>query len=143
MRWLEEWCRWNAGEYDARIEVAAWHVENERDERAAELYAEANEVDMFRRDLHIDWARTLERLGRFKEAAREYGVAVAVPPKLDPDHVVFKGPADRLPPGVDPENLPASLLGSLPQEMLEPIPLSDSEREELLALQAGCEAKSQ
>ncbi|MEM8713545.1 MAG: hypothetical protein AAGG01_21590, partial [Planctomycetota bacterium] len=111
MRWLEEWVRWNAGEYDARIEVAAWHVENERDERAAQLYAEANEVDMFRRDLHIAWAETLERLGRFEEAAREYGVALAVPPKLDPDHVTFIGPADRLPQGVDPSNLPPSILG--------------------------------
>ncbi|QDV06833.1 hypothetical protein Poly30_23490 [Planctomycetes bacterium Poly30] len=143
MRWLEEWTRWNAGEYDARIEVAEWHVENGRDARAAELYAEANEVDMFRRDLHIDWAKTLERLGRFSEAAREYGVALAVPSKLDPAHVVFTGPADQLPQGVDPENLPASLLGDLPQEFLEPVPLSEEERAELVSLKAACEAKAQ
>lgn len=143
MRWLEEWTRWNAGEYDARIKVAAWHVENERDERAAELYAEANEVDMFRRDLHIEWAKTLERLGRFAEAAREYKVALAVPPKLDPDHVVFTGPADQLPQGVDPENLPASILGGLPQEFLEPVPLSEDERAELTARKEACEAKAE
>lgn len=143
MRWLEEWTRWNAGEYDARIEVAAWHVQNGRDDRAAALYSEANEVDMFRRDLHIAWAKTLDRLGRYPEAAREYGVALAVPARLDPDHVVFTGPAEQLPQGADPENLPPGLLGELPQEFLEPIPLTEDERAELLSLKEACEAKAQ
>ncbi len=143
MRWLEKWTLWNAGEYDARMKVAAWHVEQGRDGRAAELYSEANEVDMFRRDLHIEWAETLERLDRFEEAAREYGVALKVPAKLDPDHVVFTGPADQLPEGVDPRNLPASILGELPQDLLEPIPLTDSERADLEEAQERCAAKAQ
>ncbi len=143
MRWLENWVRWNAGEYDARMEIAAWHAGKGSDARAAELYSEANEVDMFRRDLHIAWAECLERLERYEEAAREYGVAVSVPAKLDPDHVIFTGPAELLPEGVDPANLPARMLGDLPQDMLEPVPLTDSEREELTAAQERCAAKAQ
>ena len=98
---------------------------------------------MFRRDLHVAWAETLERLERFEEAAREYGVAQSVPAKLDPDHVVFTGSPDQLPEGVDPANLPPSILGDLPQDLLEPVPLTEEEREELAAGEARCTAQAE
>ncbi|MEM6568014.1 MAG: tetratricopeptide repeat protein [Planctomycetota bacterium] len=138
MRWLEEWTRWNAGEYDARLTVAAWHVENGRDEDAARLYAEANEVDMFRRDLHIAWSEALQRLERYEEALREIRVALAVPPELDPDHIVFTGPPETLPPGIDPSAIPPALLGQIPEEMLRPTPLTDNERADLYDAAATC-----
>ena len=113
MGWLERWLRWNAGDYDGRVEVARWHVENGRDAAAVALFEEANEVDMFRRDLHVAWARALERLERFEEAAREYRVALSVPALFDPDHLVFVGPEGSLPPGVDRTAIPPGLLGEI------------------------------
>ncbi|MEM9803008.1 MAG: tetratricopeptide repeat protein [Planctomycetota bacterium] len=138
MRWLEEWTRWNAGEYDARVEVAEWHVEAGRDEEAVRLFEEANEVDLFRRDLHIAWAEALRRLERHEEALREFQVALAVPARLDPDHIEFVGDPTRLPPGANPKSLPPALLGQLPEEMLRPVPLSDDERADLLDAVAEC-----
>jgi len=138
MRWLEEWTRWNAGEYDARLTVAAWHVEAGRDEEAVKLYAEANEVDMFRRDLHVDWAEALQRLEHFELALREFRVALAVPAALDPDHIVYTGPPGDLPPGVDPSALPAALLGQIPEKLLRPIPLTPEERADLYEAAATC-----
>lgn len=143
MRWMERWLAWNAGEYDGRMEVASWHIENDRDERAVELFDEANEVDMFRRDLHIEWAQALERLERWDEAAREYRVALAVPARFDPDHLVFIGPAELLPPGADPSALPPGLLGEIPEEQLQPVPLKDSKRKELEEALARCSERAE
>ncbi len=139
MEWLEAWVGWNAGEYDGRMKVARWHVENGRDAAAVKLFDEANEVDMFRRDLHIAWGAALERLGRFEEAAREYRVALAVPPLFDPDHLVYVGPPERLPPGSDPANLPPGILGEIPESMLEPQPMGDEEVKGLQEAVARCE----
>ena len=140
MELLEEWTRWNAGDYDTRLEVAGWHLENERDAEAVRLLEEANEVDMFRRDLHLTWAAALERLGRMDEAAREYGVALAVPAAFDPDHLTYVGPAEMVPPGADPDALPPALLSQIPEEFLEPAPLTDDERLEILEAVARCAA---
>ena len=140
MELLEEWTRWNAGDYDTRLEVAGWHLENGRDAEAVRLLEEANEVDMFRRDLHRSWAEALERLGRMAEAAREYGVALAVPARFDPDHLTYVGPPEGFPPGTDPSNLPPSLLSQIPEELLEPEPLSEGEQLELLDAVARCAA---
>ena len=140
MELMEEWARWNAGDYDVRMDVAAWHLENDRDEAAVRLFEEANEVDMFRRDLHLAWAEALERLGRMDEAAREYGVTLAVPAAFDPDHLTYVGPPGDLPPGVDPANLPAEVVGRIPEELLEPAPLTEEEQLELLDAVARCAA---
>jgi len=140
MELMEEWARWNAGDYDVRMEVAAWHLENDRDEAAVRLFEEANEVDMFRRDLHVAWAEALERLGRMDEAAREYGVALAVPAAFDPDHLTYVGPPGDLPPGLDPTDLPAEVVGRIPAELLEPSPLTTEEQLELLDAVARCAA---
>ena len=140
MELMEEWARWNAGDYDVRMDVAAWHLENDRDEAAVRLFEEANEVDMFRRDLHLAWAEALERLGRMDEAAREYGVTLAVPAAFDPDHLTYVGPPGDLPPGVDPANLPAEVVGRIPEELLEPAPLTEEEQLELLEAVARCAA---
>ena len=86
---------------------------------------------MFRRDLHVEWARALERLERHEEAAREYGVALAVPALFDPDHIVFVGPEESLPPGVDRTAIPPGLLGEIPPDQLQPVPLTKKERAEL------------
>lgn len=140
MELMEEWARWNAGDYDVRMEVAAWHLENDRDDAAVRLFEEANEVDMFRRDLHLAWAEALERLGRMDEAAREYAVTLAVPAAFDPDHLIYVGPPGDLPPGVDPANLPAEVVGRIPAELLEPAPLTVEEQLELLDAVARCAA---
>lgn len=142
MRWLEAWTRWNAGEYGARVEVAEWHRQNDRMDEAIRLYEEANEVDMFRRDLHLAWAETLEATGRFDEAAREYRVALIVPPRFDPDHIVYVGPPDRLPMGVNPRAIPPGLLGQIPEEYLESVPIEDDERAEVEAAIERCRAAS-
>jgi len=119
MRARERWLAWESGEYDERIRVATWHVAAGRDADAVRLYAEANEVDPFRRDLHAAWARALQRLGRHEEALREFRVALVVPVELDMDHRVYTGPLDALPPGANPERLPESLLAGLPPEQVE------------------------
>ncbi len=80
---IERWLGWNAGDAKRRREVAAWHVENGRLERAAQLLAEANEVDPFLRGLHREWGDVLRAAGRNEEALREYRMVLAVDPLLD------------------------------------------------------------
>lgn len=138
MELMEDWARWNAGDYDVRLELAGWHIENGRDAAAVRLLEEANEVDMFRRDLHLSWAEALERLGRMGEAAREYGVALAVPAAFDPDHLTYVGPPEQLPPGANPEKLPAGLLSQIPEELLEPVALTVDEQLEILDAVVRC-----
>ena len=79
------WLRWNSGEYEPRLLVAAWHAKAERFAEAQRLYAEANEIDPFRRRLHLEHAEVLRRLERHVEALREYEVAALVPVELDQD----------------------------------------------------------
>ncbi|MDA1266478.1 MAG: tetratricopeptide repeat protein, partial [Planctomycetota bacterium] len=88
----ERWLRWNPGDYEMRVLVALWHREAGRHGRAAQLLHEANEVDPFRRDLHRAWGESLVALERWEEAEREFRVTLAVPPTLDPDHLVYVGP---------------------------------------------------
>jgi tetratricopeptide (TPR) repeat protein len=79
------WLRWNSGEYEPRMKVAAWHAKAERWSEAEKLYSEANEVDPFRRKLHAQWAAALEKLGRHADALREYEVTARIPRALDAD----------------------------------------------------------
>jgi len=83
----ERWLAWNAGEYGMRRLVADWHMEAGRSANAARLFREANEVDPFRRSLHVAWGTVLAELGRWDEAEREFGVALIVPVELDGDGV--------------------------------------------------------
>lgn len=135
---IERWLAWNPGEYERRMEVARWHSRAERWERASVLFGEANEVDPFRRDLHLEWAAALVEQARWEEALRELGVALQVPAELDPDHLRFVGSVDLLPPGADPRRLPPALVGSLPPETLVPEPLGAGERAEILRDMARC-----
>ncbi|MEZ6017036.1 MAG: tetratricopeptide repeat protein [Planctomycetota bacterium] len=131
MRAREAWLAWQPGEYAERLEVAAWHVAQGRDVDAVRLYADANEVDPFRRDLHVAWGRALQRLGRHEEALRELRVALVVPVELDLDHRVYTGPLEALPPGANPARLPQSLLATLPPEQIEYQRLTPREEAEL------------
>ncbi len=79
------WLRWNSGEYEPRMGVAAWHAKAERWAQAERLYSEANDIDPFRRQLHTKWAEVLVKLGRHADALREYEVSALVPPELDAD----------------------------------------------------------
>ncbi|MCP5023909.1 MAG: tetratricopeptide repeat protein [bacterium] len=77
------WLAYNPGHYDMHWKVAMWHVENSRHVEACDLFEKANEVDPFRRDLHLQWAVGLEALDRLPEAIRELEVALIVPAELD------------------------------------------------------------
>lgn len=81
MRWL----KFNAGEYELRTTVASWLGGEERHDEAVRYFEEANEVDPFRRTLHLRWGQSLRALGRLEEAVREFSVALAVPVELDGD----------------------------------------------------------
>ena len=83
----ERWLAYNPGEYDLHLEVARWHQEEGRHDIACGWFSRANEVDPFRRNLHLDWAQSLRDAGRWEEAMREYGVALVVPAELDLDHL--------------------------------------------------------
>ncbi|QDU67403.1 tetratricopeptide repeat protein [Engelhardtia mirabilis] len=85
----ERWLGWNGGEAELRLVVAAWHARAGRFTEAERLLREANEVDPFRRRMHVDWAAALLELGRFDDVLREVRVARMVSPELDAD-----GPAE-------------------------------------------------
>ena len=79
------WLAWNAGDYTERVKVAAWLVAEGRHAEAEPLWRDANEVDPFRRGLHLSWGLTLRALGRHAEALREFEVGLKVPLELDGD----------------------------------------------------------
>ena len=91
----ERWLEWNSSDYPLRVRVARWHARLDRPEEAARWYAEANEIDPFRRELHLEWAEALQRTGRLEEALRELDVALAIPAELDPDAEAPLGPGER------------------------------------------------
>jgi len=79
------WLAWNAGDYSVRARVADWLGEQQRFEEAERLWREANEVDPFRRHLHLSWGIALAALGRHEEALREFAVGLRVTRELDGD----------------------------------------------------------
>lgn len=130
MQARERWLRWNAGDLDKRREVAAWHFENGRFAEANRLFAEANEVDLFLRDLHWAWARSLQAEGRFEEALREYRVAALVPPELDSDHQSSAMSVEEALEKIQER-------GSVKPEH-DAVALTDEERAQLLSSSAEC-----
>ena len=88
----ERWLAWESDDFPLRVQVARWHAEGGRHERAAELFREANEIDPFHRELHVEWGRSLLALADHAAALREFDVALAVPGDLDPD---LPGPLPR------------------------------------------------
>ncbi|MFT5291577.1 MAG: tetratricopeptide (TPR) repeat protein [Planctomycetota bacterium] len=79
LRWLD----WNAGEDSVRLLTARWLAEVGRHAEALTLYGEANEVDPFRRSLHLDWAHSAFATGDFEVALRESAVGLRIPAELE------------------------------------------------------------
>lgn len=77
------WLSYNADDGELRLELARWYAERGEHADAAALFAEANEVDPFQRQLHSDWGDSLAALGRNEEALREFEVALLVPAELE------------------------------------------------------------
>ncbi len=89
------WLRYEDGDVTLRERVARHFLETERFEEAAELYAEANEVDPFRRRLHHRWSQALRGAGRFEEALREVRMVALVPPELEGSEIGPMEPEER------------------------------------------------
>jgi tetratricopeptide (TPR) repeat protein len=85
MQARERWLAYNAGALKEEREVAAWHYDAHRYDASAKHYAQANEIDPFRRAIHRAWGDALRASGRREEALREYRVAALVPIELDAD----------------------------------------------------------
>ncbi|HEX6882008.1 MAG TPA: tetratricopeptide repeat protein [Planctomycetota bacterium] len=81
----QRWLAWNAGDYVLRMKVAEWLAREGRHAEAVPLFQEANEVDPFRRHLHLAWGRSLAALGRHAEALAEFQVGLRVREELDGD----------------------------------------------------------
>ena len=79
------WLAWNAGEDRVRLAVARWLAEEGRGAEAIPLLEEVNQVDPFRRSLHLDLARLYFEQRRYGEALREAEVGLVVPAELDRD----------------------------------------------------------
>ena len=69
-------------------------------------------------------------------------MALSVPALLDPDHLVFVGPEGSLPPGVDRTAIPPGLLGEIPPDQLQPVPLTEKARAELEEARERCEERA-
>ncbi|MFM7282722.1 MAG: tetratricopeptide repeat protein, partial [Planctomycetia bacterium] len=82
---LSRWLDSESGDYAGRLELADWLLRQGRPRDAARRLEEANEIDPFRRKLHMAWAEALEACEDWTGAAREYGVVKLVPPELDAD----------------------------------------------------------
>lgn len=89
VRWLE----WDSSDLPELLAVARWQAEEGRAADAALTYRRANDIDPFRRGLHLAWGRVLAGLGRHAEAEREFRTGLAVPPELDADVYVLRGGA--------------------------------------------------
>lgn len=96
MRAAERYLEYDAGDFTWRRRVARWHAEAGRHAEAARHLALANEVDPFSRSLHLEWARALETLERWEEAAREFRVASLVPAALDGERPAELSAAERV-----------------------------------------------
>jgi len=88
------WLAWNAGDYPVRAKVAEWLDGQGRHAESVVLWEEANEVDPFRRHLHVAWGLALRALGRHAEALREFRVGRAIALALDGD--VAQGGAEEM-----------------------------------------------
>lgn len=91
----ERWLAWNAGDVEMRRLVAAWHAEAGRHAKAVKYYSEANEVDLFLRDVHRRWGESLMELERYDEASREFRVARMIPQDLDADDPAVMSEEER------------------------------------------------
>jgi tetratricopeptide (TPR) repeat protein len=77
------WLAWDAGVFEGRLEIAEWCAGEGEWEEAAEWLRQANEVDPFSRELHLEWGEALVELGEWELALREWEVALLVPEELD------------------------------------------------------------
>ncbi|MEY2784203.1 MAG: Peptidase superfamily, partial [Planctomycetota bacterium] len=92
---LSRWLDCESGDYAGRLELADWLLQQGRPREAAIRLEEANEIDPFRRKLHMVWAEALEACEDWAGAAREYGVVKLVPPELDADEPGPLSPAEQ------------------------------------------------
>jgi len=120
------WLAWNAGDYPVRARTAEWLAQAGRAAESARLWDEANQVDPFRRHLHLAWGQALRALGRHAEALREFQVGLKVPLELDGD--VAQAASE----GLSREEL-MDFLGLTPEELegLSPEELLSRARAEL------------
>jgi predicted Zn-dependent protease len=79
------WLAIDSGSLDVRLEVARWLSEAGRHEESVRLWSQANDIDPFRRAIHLAWGRACWVLGRLDEALREAEVGLRVPIELDGD----------------------------------------------------------
>ncbi len=80
---LERWLNYNADQLEHQLTVARWHAGNDRPSEAAVRFQLANDIELFRRDLHRGWGRALRAAGEPSQALREFRVTLGVPPSLD------------------------------------------------------------
>lgn len=80
---LKMFCSLTARAFQPRMTLAAWENEAGNHRAEAKLLDEAVQIDPFMRSLHVRYGRALVELGRFGEAAREFRVALAIPPEID------------------------------------------------------------
>jgi len=90
------WLGYNSGNYEVRVNVAEWLDGEGRFEESARIWEQANQVDPFRRHLHLRWGRTLRALDRHDEALREFEVGLQVPYELDGDVLVAEAVQEAL-----------------------------------------------
>ena len=84
------------GNYDVRVQVAEWLDGEQRFTESARVWEQANQVDPFRRHLHLRWGRTLRALGRHDEALREFEVGLQVPYEVDGDILIAEAVQEAL-----------------------------------------------
>lgn len=89
---LKMFCSLTARAFQPRLTLAAWDAEAGNHEAAAKLLDEAIQIDPFMRSVHVRYADVLLELGRKADAAREFRVALAIPPHVDREYLGAEAP---------------------------------------------------
>ena len=96
---LKMFCGLTARAFEPRLTLAEWEHDAGSFRNEAKLLDEAVQIDPFMRSLHVRLGRALVETGQWREAAREFRVALTVPPSVDRE---FLG-ADEVPSVDSPE----------------------------------------
>jgi tetratricopeptide (TPR) repeat protein len=84
---MKAYCRRTARAYEPRWMLAEFERESGNREAEAKYLEECNQIDPFRRQLHVLLGEAYEALGRQVMAAREYRMAAAVLPQVDREYL--------------------------------------------------------